>query len=82
MTIVAAIVTLSGMAAWRVTRTRSKIAVIYVNAETRQTHDCGPQHPDVAIGLLLDWIIVNADPGDWVTLDGKPVLVIQRPAVS
>ena len=70
------------MAAWRVTRTRSKIAVVYVNTATGQTHNCGDQHVDVSIGLLIDWIAAKADPGDWVTLDGEPVLLVQRPALS
>jgi len=50
---------------WNVARLRRKIAVVYVNTATGQTHDCGDQHVDTSMRLLIDWITVEAAPGDW-----------------
>lgn len=68
------------MAAWKVTRMRGKLTVIYVNLRTGQMHNVGDQRFDTPVAMITDWIALHGHPGDWITVDGQPVMVIQDSA--
>lgn len=68
------------MARWDVQQHRDKTAITYINLYTHQTFDCGDQRTDVPVNMILDWIAENADSGDAVFLNGKPIMSKMQPA--
>lgn len=70
------------MALWKVVTQRTKIAITYVNLQTGKPFNCGDQHPDTDVDLILQWITTEADPGDVVLLDGRAVMNMMPAAAA
>jgi hypothetical protein len=69
------------VATWRITRDAldQTMSVEYQNLSTGQTFHCGTNPPGTPVTLVCDWIILNADVGDWLVFD-QAVSRIQSPA--
>jgi hypothetical protein len=63
------------MCRWDIIRRPSGIDLIFTNPATGDKFDCGVQRPDTPIQLLLDWVEVEADPGDAAFVDGELVFL-------
>lgn len=56
--------------------------VTYLNTETGDENLAGTFGPGVSIEEIIDIILANAEPGDWIVADGTPMLVAERPGNS
>jgi hypothetical protein len=61
------------MAVWTITQQRQKTTVVFKNRKG-EVFNVGDQHVDVEPRLLLDWMAVEADPGDIMVLNGRAVM--------
>lgn len=61
------------MARWDINKSRKVVRVMYTNSLTGQKHNCGDQHPDTSLRLVMEWAAVQADPGDLLVMNGKVV---------
>ena len=64
------------VALWKIEKKPTKITVIYLNLHTNVPFDCGAQHVDTDLTLILNWVRGEADPGDVVIVDGRVVMNI------
>jgi hypothetical protein len=63
------------MAVWSIEQSSKKTAVIYVNLQTGERFNCGDNRPETPVSMLSDWCAEQADPGDLIMLNGKPLLM-------
>ncbi len=64
------------MAIWKIDRHPTKITVVYRNLHSGTDFNCGDQHATTDVGLILEWVRSEADPGDLVLVDGRVVMNI------
>lgn len=59
------------MARWDINKNRGAIKVKYTNSMTGKQHDCGDQHVDTSMRLVMEWAADQADSGDLLMVNGK-----------
>jgi hypothetical protein len=59
------------MARWDISKSKTVVKVMYTNSITGARHNCGDQHPDTSIRLIMEWTADQAAPGDVVLVDGQ-----------
>jgi hypothetical protein len=59
------------MARWDINKNRGSVKVVYTNSMTGQKHNCGDQHPDTSMRLIMEWAAEQADPGDFLMMNGR-----------
>lgn len=69
------------MAVWHVGTGPVRITVTYTG-RAGLPFNCGDQHPDTDVGLILDWIAHESASGDVAYLDGRPVFQKLRPVAA
>lgn len=61
------------MANWKIDRTEAALTVTYYNLQSGVEFNCGENRLDTPVGLILDWIADQAEPGDVIYAFGRPV---------
>ena len=58
-------------ARWTITEKPEGKVVVYENLEAGIKFDCGVSPPTTPIGMILEFILTEGDPGDLVFLNGQ-----------
>lgn len=71
------------MGLWNIKTSERVIGVTYTNLSTGAEFDCGDNRPDTPVSMILEWVMLNADPGDIVAVNDEALPLFKlRPAAA